>query len=109
MYTALVTEMADNPRVGLVQAWRDTVRHLFAEAYHAVPVRSEELSAQRKRYPSLNAAEASILLGLFEQAYVKRRGSFSEWKNMAMAITREILTTKWSFKEIVRRLASQHK
>lgn len=85
MYAALVAEVVDNPRVGLVQTWCDTVRQLFAEAYHAVPVRSEELPVQRKRYPSLNAAEAIILLGLFEQTHVKRRGSFPEWKNMAMA------------------------
>uniref|UniRef100_M4BQP9 Uncharacterized protein n=1 Tax=Hyaloperonospora arabidopsidis (strain Emoy2) TaxID=559515 RepID=M4BQP9_HYAAE len=72
-------EMADSPSHGPVQAWCDTVRHLFAIVYQAVPV------------------------------YVKSRGSFSDWKKMAAAITREIFTTKWAFKEIVRRFASKHK
>ena len=108
MFTALVEEMADSPSHGPAQAWCDTVWHLFAVVYQSVPARAEELPADRKRYPTLNTAEASLLLGLFEQVYVKSRGSFSDWKQMAAAITRELFTTKWAFKEIVRCFASKH-
>uniref|UniRef100_A0AAV1UNS3 Uncharacterized protein n=1 Tax=Peronospora matthiolae TaxID=2874970 RepID=A0AAV1UNS3_9STRA len=91
MFTALVEKMAESPQVRPVQAWCDRIRHLFAEVYHAVPVRLEDLLAERKRFPPLNAAEAGLLLNLFEQAHVTRRGSYLEWKKMSSAITREHL------------------
>uniref|UniRef100_A0AAV1U581 Transposase n=1 Tax=Peronospora matthiolae TaxID=2874970 RepID=A0AAV1U581_9STRA len=79
MLAALIEEMAEIPRLGPVRAWCNTFRHPFAEVYHAVLVRLEELPAERQRFPLLNAAKASLLLGLFEQAHVQRRGSFTEW------------------------------
>ncbi|TDH67451.1 hypothetical protein CCR75_007311 [Bremia lactucae] len=109
MFTALVEEVAETLHSKPVQAWCATVRHLFAEVYNSVPVRSEELPAERKRFPSHKADEAGLLLNLFEQAHVTRRGSFSDWKQMDTAITHEILSMKWAFKDIIRRFSSQHK
>lgn len=109
MFEALVEDMAESPNVGQVEAWRTTIKTLFAKAFNAVSVQTEDLPAARKRFPKLNAEEASSLVGLFEQVFVRNHGTFSDWQKMATAITHELLTTKWALKEIIRRLSSQHK
>ena len=109
MFAALVEAMAESPNVGQVEAWRTTIRHLFAEVYKTVPIQTEALPAARKRFPAIHAAEAASLLGLFEQVFVRSKGTFSDWQKLATAIAHELLNTKWAFKEIIRRLASQHK
>ncbi|TDH65805.1 uncharacterized protein CCR75_009025 [Bremia lactucae] len=38
MFEALVEDMAESPNVGQVEAWRTTIKALFAEANSAVPV-----------------------------------------------------------------------
>uniref|UniRef100_A0AAV1UGC7 Uncharacterized protein n=1 Tax=Peronospora matthiolae TaxID=2874970 RepID=A0AAV1UGC7_9STRA len=78
MFSALVGDMKESPNVGLVDAWIQTIRQLFAEAYAEVPFLSEELPADRKRFPTVGEAEASSLLGLFEQAFVNTTGGFEE-------------------------------
>uniref|UniRef100_A0AAV1URP6 Uncharacterized protein n=1 Tax=Peronospora matthiolae TaxID=2874970 RepID=A0AAV1URP6_9STRA len=65
MFSALVGDMKESPNVGHVEAWIQTIRQLFAEAYATVPVLSEELPADRKRFPTLSEAEATSLLGFF--------------------------------------------
>uniref|UniRef100_A0AAV1T5B8 Uncharacterized protein n=1 Tax=Peronospora matthiolae TaxID=2874970 RepID=A0AAV1T5B8_9STRA len=109
MFAALVAETTQSPRTEHVAAWSATIQHLFAEVNHAVPVQSEEVPAERKRFPTLHAAEASALLGLFEQACATRRSSFTEWEKIAKLIAKELITTKWAFTDIVRRIASKQK
>lgn len=109
MFSALVADMKASPTIGQVEARRATVKELFAIEYRVVPVQEAALPADRKRFPTPYGAEAASLLALFEQVFVLCSGTYAEWKQLATAISHELLTTKWAFKEIIRRLASRHK
>uniref|UniRef100_A0AAV1V5D7 Uncharacterized protein n=1 Tax=Peronospora matthiolae TaxID=2874970 RepID=A0AAV1V5D7_9STRA len=81
MFSALVGDMKESPNVGHVEAWIQTIRQLFAEAYATVPVLSEELPADRKRFPTLSEAEASSLLGFLNKRLSTPRDALRNEKN----------------------------
>ncbi|KAG3043623.1 hypothetical protein PC121_g22435 [Phytophthora cactorum] len=105
MFAALVADMLDSPGIGQVEARRMTVKELFATAYNAIPIHKEALPEARKRFPTLTAADAAGLLALFDQFYVQKEGTYSDWTVRATAIGHELLTTKWAFKEIIRKMS----
>ncbi|KAG2967676.1 hypothetical protein PC119_g24411 [Phytophthora cactorum] len=106
MFAALVADMLDSPGIGQVEARRMTVKELFATAYNAIPIHKEALPEARKRFPTLTAADAAGLLALFDQFYVQKERTYSDWTVRATAIGHELLTTKWAFKEIIRKMSS---
>ncbi|KAG4225011.1 hypothetical protein PC116_g26549 [Phytophthora cactorum] len=105
MFAALVADMLDSPGIGQVEARRMTVKELFATAYNAIPIHKEALPEARKRFPTLTAADAAGLLALFDQFYVQKERTYSDWTVRATAIGHELLTTKWAFKEIIRKMS----
>ncbi|KAE9010242.1 hypothetical protein PF011_g9908 [Phytophthora fragariae] len=110
MFNALVEDMRASPAIGQVEAWRATMRELFAKVYlAAVPVQRAVVPAERQRFPKLTGAEVSALLTLFEQTYVADAGTYADWNKLATAISHELLSTKWAFNEIVRKLSSRLK
>ncbi|KAE9211855.1 hypothetical protein PF005_g10841 [Phytophthora fragariae] len=109
MFNALVEDMRASPAIGQVEAWRATMRELFAKVYLAVPVQRAVVPAERQRFPKLTGAEVSALLTLFEQTYVADAGTYADWNKLATAISHELLSTKWAFNEIVRKLSSRLK
>ena len=41
--------------------------------------------------------------------FVNSPGTFTEWRKLVTVLTKELFTTKWGFREIVRKMSSQHK
>uniref|UniRef100_A0AAV1VGA2 Uncharacterized protein n=1 Tax=Peronospora matthiolae TaxID=2874970 RepID=A0AAV1VGA2_9STRA len=69
----------------------------------------EALPQERKRFPKLKGSELDGLLDLFRQCFARSSGTYADWTRLATKIGKAILLTKFAFKEIIRKLASQHK
>uniref|UniRef100_A0AAV1TWG6 CCHC-type domain-containing protein n=1 Tax=Peronospora matthiolae TaxID=2874970 RepID=A0AAV1TWG6_9STRA len=92
-----------------LDVWRQTIQELFALEFARLPVSFDALPAERKRYPKLTSTELVSLLDLFKQCFVVTSGRYVDWTCLAHQISKEILVTKWAFKEILRKLASRQK
>uniref|UniRef100_A0AAV1USB4 CCHC-type domain-containing protein n=1 Tax=Peronospora matthiolae TaxID=2874970 RepID=A0AAV1USB4_9STRA len=109
MFEALTAAMKASSGPPYLDVWRQTIQELFALEFARLPVSFDALPAERKRYPKLTSTELVSLLDLFKQCFVVTSGRYVDWTRLAHQISKEILVTKWAFKEILRKLASRQK
>uniref|UniRef100_A0AAV1TMW8 CCHC-type domain-containing protein n=1 Tax=Peronospora matthiolae TaxID=2874970 RepID=A0AAV1TMW8_9STRA len=109
LFEALIESMKASPGPTNVDVWRLSIQDLFTAKYARIPVSVDALPAGRTRFPKLKGPEAKSLLDLFRRCYVSASVSFADWKRLAHQISKELLLTKWAFKEIIRKLVSQQK
>ena len=109
MFRALIAEMKGSTGTCHMDVWKTTLCELFAVEYSKLPIRVEALPPHKKRFPHLKDAEATSLLRLFEQVFISSSGTFKEWQRIARSLGNGLLTTKWAFTELIRKLSSQHK
>uniref|UniRef100_M4BMV8 Uncharacterized protein n=1 Tax=Hyaloperonospora arabidopsidis (strain Emoy2) TaxID=559515 RepID=M4BMV8_HYAAE len=97
MFEALQESMRTSTGPGHLEVWRQTIQELFEVEYSRLPVRSDALPEERKRFPKLMGHEKDSLLDLFRQCFVVSSGTFTDWKRLATKM------------DIIRKLASLHK